>query len=255
MESSRSRMIGVAVLVCLFAVGMAGLLNYFKYRHTADRIVKERLLVIGKSVESSMQLSLALGLHFSELNTLVDTMQREKGTDDLITGIDVFDAEGQRLYTTDAAAAAQTMPEPWLAAARSAGDNGWFVTQPGESAAGLAVKNSFGITLGHLAVRFSAERVGRAHAVVARELALAAAGVFAVAAALASLALLSALRRLARDVGAVAEALKRDAAPGTALAPSLPAGPFGGLLQRFFGTVHQAELELARLQPAPRERV
>ena len=38
MESTRSRMILVATLVCFFAVGMAALLNYYKYRGTADRI-------------------------------------------------------------------------------------------------------------------------------------------------------------------------------------------------------------------------
>ena len=34
-------MIVVAVMVCAFAVGMAGLLNYFKYRSTVHRIVTD----------------------------------------------------------------------------------------------------------------------------------------------------------------------------------------------------------------------
>ncbi|MCC6250774.1 MAG: hypothetical protein IT499_23835, partial [Rubrivivax sp.] len=70
MDATKSRMIGVAVVVCGFAVGMAGLLNYFKYRATANRLVTERLVVTGRSVENSIQSSLALGLQFSDIGTL-----------------------------------------------------------------------------------------------------------------------------------------------------------------------------------------
>ncbi|OYU68434.1 MAG: hypothetical protein CFE45_42795, partial [Burkholderiales bacterium PBB5] len=82
-------MIGVAVVVCGFAVGMAGMLNYFKYRSTATNIVKERLLVTGRSIDGSIQSSLALGLQFADIGTLPGTMQRERATDDLILSIDI----------------------------------------------------------------------------------------------------------------------------------------------------------------------
>ena len=63
MNSMRPRMIAVAVLVCLFALFMAALLNYFKYRSTADRLITARLIVIGKGIENTIQSSLALGLY------------------------------------------------------------------------------------------------------------------------------------------------------------------------------------------------
>ena len=53
MISTHRRMIAVALLVCGFAVGMAGLLNYFKYRSTELRLVNERLLVTGRSIEEA----------------------------------------------------------------------------------------------------------------------------------------------------------------------------------------------------------
>ena len=70
MDSTQRRMIGVAVAVCAFAVGMAGLLNYFKYRATSARIIEQRLTFTGKSIESSIQSSLSLGLQFGDLATL-----------------------------------------------------------------------------------------------------------------------------------------------------------------------------------------
>ena len=47
MHNARAQMTIIAVLVCLFAVGMSGLLNFFKYRATADRLIKDRLVVTG----------------------------------------------------------------------------------------------------------------------------------------------------------------------------------------------------------------
>ena len=39
MDTTKRRMVLIAAMVCFFAVGMAGLLNFFKYRSTADGIV------------------------------------------------------------------------------------------------------------------------------------------------------------------------------------------------------------------------
>src|SRR5688572_23822171 len=101
MESTKRNLVAVAVVVSGFAVGMAGLLNYFKYRSTANRLVTERLVVTGKAVENSIQNALELGLQFSDMTTLPTTLDRERATDDLIQGIDVFDTDGKLLYSTD----------------------------------------------------------------------------------------------------------------------------------------------------------
>src|ERR671930_1025471 len=81
MQSTRRRLIAVAVVVCGFAVGMAGLLNYFKYRAAADRILTDRLVLTGRLVENSIQSSLSLGLQFTEIATLPGMLDRERATD------------------------------------------------------------------------------------------------------------------------------------------------------------------------------
>ena len=116
---TRPQLIVVAVLVCLFAVGMAGFLNYFKYRANAERIIRERLVVTASSVENSIQSSLALGLQFSDLGTLPETLERERSTDDIILSIEVFDPEGKPLYSTDRLRATRNVPQQWVDAARA----------------------------------------------------------------------------------------------------------------------------------------
>ncbi|MBI5719170.1 MAG: hypothetical protein HZC37_16005 [Burkholderiales bacterium] len=247
MDSTQSRMIGVAVVVCGFAVGMAGLLNYFKYRSTSDRLVTERLVVTGRSVENSIQSSLALGLQFSDIGTLPGILDREQATDSLIQGIDIFDTDGKLLYSTDRLRASRPVPQAWLAAARKAGDKAnWLVDDGAETAAGISVQNNFGLTIGYLALRFSGERVRDETYAVGREIALSSLLVFLVAAGLSSLALLTVMRRLGSDVGRVEAALRAgDSARATAIASR---GPFGPSLLRFLKTTRLAEAEVARLR-------
>lgn len=246
MARTKPQLIIVAVLVCLFAVGMAGFLNFFKYRSNAERIIKERLVVTGTSIENSIQSSLALGLQFADLGTLPDMLERERATDDLILSIEVFDTDGKPLYSTDRLRATRDVPAPWITAARQAAGNDWFVKSGTESAAGISIQNSFGLVIGYLALRYSEEQVGESTHAVARQLALSAFAVFVVAATLASLALVSVMGRLTRDFDAVEAALR--ARDGSRLSPAVQKGPFGRALRRFFETVRRAEADIAQLR-------
>jgi hypothetical protein len=246
MESTRRRLIVVAVVVCGFAVGMAGLLNYFKYRAAADRILTERLVVTGRSVENSIQSSLALGLQFAEIGTLPGMLDRERATDDLILGIDIFDTEGRMLYSTDRLRATRPVPHAWIAAAQAAKDADWRAEAGKEAAAGIAVKNNFNLTIGYLALRYSLDRVAEENNAVAAELAAIAFAIFLGAAAVSSLALLAVMRRLGGKVQAAEQALREgDAArlPARALR-----APFGPALRRFVETTRRAEAQIADLR-------
>lgn len=239
MESTKRRMVGVAVLVCGFAVGMAGLLNYFKYRSTATSIVKERLLVTGRSIDNSIQSSLALGLQFSDIGTLPGTMQRERATDDLILSIDIFDADGRMLYSTDSLRMQRPVPPHWIEAAHRASDRGWFSEHNDESAAGMKIENNFGLTMGHLVLRYSNEKVQESIHAVGRQLALGSLLMFLVSSGLSSLALLRVMNRLGRDVEAAEQALRLGGVTGSPLVAAR--GPFGPAMRQFVATVRLAE--------------
>jgi hypothetical protein len=210
-------MIAVAVTVCGFAVGMAGLLNYFKYRSTANRVVTERLIVTGKAVENSIQSALALGLQFSELSTLQSMLERERLADPLIVGIDIFDNAGRPLYTTDRLRAERPAPELWVQNARKTGNNGWSSDIDGDSAAGMSLKSHLDLPLGFLAIRYAGDRVRETTYGVGRELALTSLLTFVVAALLSSAGVAWVTRGLSRDMKAV-EAALRAAGPQDLLA-------------------------------------
>lgn len=246
MQSTKHRLVGVAVVVCGFAVGMAGLLNYFKYRAAAEHILTGRLVVTGRSVENAIQGSLALGLQFTELGTMSTILDRERATDDLIIGIDVFDMDGRMLYSTDRLRANRPVPASWIAAAKAAGKGDWRAEEGHEAAAGIGLRNNFDLMIGYLALRYSVDRVREAAASVAAELAIQALAVFAGAAVLSSLALLWVLNGLGRSLLSVEQGLGHgEAARSTARTLS---GPFGPALRRFIDTTRRAEAEIAALR-------
>jgi hypothetical protein len=246
MQSTRRRLIVVAVMVCGFAVGMAGLLNYFKYRAAADRILTDRLVVTGRLVENSIQSSLALGLQFAEIGTLPGMLDRERATDDLILGIDIFDTEGRMLYSTDRLRATRPVPPAWIAAAKAAGNADWRAEDGHEAAAGIAIKNNFDLKIGYLALRYSIDRVREADNAVAAELAGVALAIFLGAATLSSLALLWVMNRLGRNLNAVEQGLGQG--EGARASARVLKGPFGPALRRFIETTRRAEAEIADLR-------
>src|SRR5687768_4221096 len=147
MGTIRFRFICVALVVSFFAVGMAAFLNYFKYKSTIGGIAKTRALLVGRGIESSVQASLQIGMQFAELSQLNQLMQRERTSDRLVRGIDVFDPTGQILYSTDASRVGDRVPAAWT----SIGDrstpknNEWSLEGDEEYVAGISVRNAFNL--------------------------------------------------------------------------------------------------------------
>ena len=200
MGTIRVRFILVALVVSFFAVGMAAFLNYFKYKSTIGNIVKSRVLVVGRGIENSVQASLQLGMQFSELSQLPQLMQREKGTDRLVRGIDVFDYSGQVIYSTDRARVGQKVPATWTQAAERSKTTEWTADESDEFVAGISVKNAFDLTVGFLALRYGRDEVERAAATAGREIMLSALASFVALAIVAPLALIVVIRRFERDL-------------------------------------------------------
>ncbi len=246
MNSTRTRMAVVAVAVCGFAVGMAGLLDYFKYRKTAEQLMEQRLHYLGNSIETNIQQSLAVGLQFTDIGTLPATLERARSSDGILVGIDVFDTEGKVVYSTDPPRVGAVEPDAVLKSAQAYGGKDWALHATGEPAVGNAIQNNFGLLIGHVALRYSSSRVQAMRAEVVRDLAVNGFGVFVGASILATLLLGRGMRSLEREVGSVERALR--AGDASLAAGSVRRGPMGAALERFLRTVRQAEAQIVELR-------
>ena len=202
----RVRFIMVALVVGVFAIGMAAFLNYFKYKSTFASVVRERVLVIGRGIENSVQTSLSLGMQFTELSALPTQISREMAADRIIRGIDLFDHTGQAIYSTDRARVAQGVPATWVQAADRSKTNEWNLEEPGEYVAGISIKNNFNLTVGYLALRYSREVVDQSTATAGREILISSLFALLGIAVIAPLALTAFIRRFERDLAALENA-------------------------------------------------
>lgn len=200
MGTIRVRFITVALVVSFFAVGMAAFLNYFKYRSTIGGIVKSRVLVVGRGIENSVQASLQVGMQFMELGTMNALLTREKTSDRLIRGIDVFDLSGQIIYSTDRPRVGEKVPSTWTESAERSKSTEWSVEGSDENVAGISLKNNFDLTVGFLAMRYSSEEVDREARIAGKEILLASIASFVGIALIAPLALIVVIRRFERDL-------------------------------------------------------
>lgn len=225
-RSLRFKFILVALLICVFAVGMAGFLNYYKFKGTIGGVVQSRMLVVGNNIENGLQNSLSLGLSFAEIGTAPALIAREKSVERLITGIEVFDTLGHTVYSTDPARVGQRVPETWLRATRQPGArNTWSIESGPELGVGITVKNNFGVAAGHVLVRYSGESVAQAVGEMASRLVAYSLSGLAIAAIFLIVMLNRLLRPLDRDIHRLEQAIGDEAAE------SPPAGPGSALAQ------------------------
>jgi hypothetical protein len=246
MRATRARFVGVALVVCLFAIGMAAFLNYFKYKSTVGQIVKSRVLVIANDIENSVQASLALGLSFSEIGMLPSLLKRDQLSDRLILGIDIFETSGKVAYSTDNERVGRQAPATWLDAAQHAKTREWSVGEKDELVAGILLKNNFDLTMGYLALRYPRAYVDRAASAAGRQLLIIALSVFVCAAILAPLALMLVIRGFERDIGAVENAVL--GLESGEQAQLVAAGPFGLAVEQFRTSIQAAEAALAEVR-------
>ena len=200
MGTIRVRFILVALVVSFFAVGMSAFLNYFKYKSTISGIVKSRVLLVGRGIENTVQASLQVGMQFTEIGTLPEMLRREQLSDPLLRGIDVFDAQGHVIYSSDRARVGQKVPEAWIREAERSKNAEWSAEAVEDYIAGISLRNAFNLTVGFLALRYSRDEVDRAAAKAGGEILAAALTAFAGVAVFAPLALIVVIRRFERDL-------------------------------------------------------
>ena len=138
------------------ATSTAVLLSALLAMQIADRSFTElkeaRLTVLLFSLRSTIQTSLDLGLQLDDLRQIQDLIEREKAAAE-VRAIDVSDATGVSLFSTDRGAIGDRVPSGWSAAmVEQRGVPFWRAQQRGEVILGTPVESDFGQVVGQLAV-------------------------------------------------------------------------------------------------------
>ncbi len=157
------KLLVLATLIALFAVGMTTLLIAFKVDNTYHALRHSRYDLVARDVDKVIEKSFTLGLSFNELTALPTALARRKLADAAIVAINVAGRNEIIIYSTEPTHLGQSIPETWRAAVRqqqalTAGaknaDYRWQYWGDAESVAGTIVTNSFGVQEGFIAVQY-----------------------------------------------------------------------------------------------------
>lgn len=137
-----------------FALGMASLLNFFKFEHTVRGLQYNRIQIVAKEVDEAIQSNLAYSASFDESSSLSQLISQSLQADPIILSADIFGQDGNILFSSDEGRTSLSLPKLWQVAAEQSRRSDWQV-QDGEAfVAGRTVTNSFGVKVATVAVRY-----------------------------------------------------------------------------------------------------
>ena len=153
----------LAVTIAGFTIGMAFLLITFKVDNTQGDLRHGRFDLIARDVDRVVEQNLLLGMTVDEMTALPPLLARRQLADAGIVSIDVADETGRIVYSSDTASVNREMPLSWRAAIRQqqilqankSANRIWRVKDDAQNVAGAIVDNSFGVTKGYVAVRYT----------------------------------------------------------------------------------------------------
>lgn len=153
----------LVLIVGVFAIGMVAFLNYAKFRSTFGHTVESRVVFVGETIRDGIESALALGLWIDQIPTVADLIAQEKASDALLLSIDVLGVDGVALYSSEADRKGIAAPPSWP---RDAGSRStWSLAEQNAGgdaaiAVGVPVRNTFGLQVGTVVLRYSQAYVG-----------------------------------------------------------------------------------------------
>lgn len=142
-----------AVIIASFSLALTTALNYFKFETTLTEQVNSRFVVVGFDLKRTIETGVNLGVALAELKNTQNTIERVKGQDQQILSVEVFEPEGQVLFSTEAERVGVHIAEHWLRAHRA--EIPWNRMDQDAFVLGMPLVNDFGQTIGGLALRYS----------------------------------------------------------------------------------------------------
>lgn len=158
--------IGLSVAITLLAIVGAA---FVASEQVSEEIEQARVSHLIGTLRSSTEANLSIGLDLDEISQLQATIEREKANDPAIMAIDVFDAAGRTIYSTDRGILGETVEKNWIDNLDQ--EDMWRAMTAGDTVFGTRFENDFGVA-GGIAVTISGAGRHLGSEVLGMELAL-----------------------------------------------------------------------------------
>ena len=211
LHTTTARLTAVLLAIVTVAIGLAAVLNYYKFRSSLTELQQSRYAFVLGEISSTIETSLNIGLPLEQLQNVDSLLASHASQDDAILSIDIFRPDGAVMFSTDASFIGDLAAKSWVKASQSEINHAWFVERPDANATGVQITNSLGQIVGSVVIRYSNAGAIEKLDDIARRLALVALGIVA----LSTLAggwllrhLVGPWNRQIRDLGSISQVLR-----------------------------------------------
>lgn len=150
-----SKAVVCMILVLLIVMGLIFMMSYFKFQTTLATLIQNRLTVISITMGESIESAIDLGLRLGEIRTAEAVIARAKRNDPGIASIQIFDNNGQTLYSTQKGSAGINVPSYVLQALEESDGQSWRLDRGDSFVNGFSLLNSFDQLIGGIVLTYS----------------------------------------------------------------------------------------------------
>lgn len=143
------------ILVLFIVMGLIFMMSYFKFQTTLATLIQNRLTVISITMGESIESAIDLGLGLGEMRTAEAVIARAKRNDPGIASIQIFDNNGQILYSTQKEMVGINVPLYILQAVEESDAPEWRLDRGNSFINGVSLSNSFDQMIGGIALTYS----------------------------------------------------------------------------------------------------
>lgn len=142
------------ILVLLIVMGLIFMMSYFKFQTTLATLIQNRLSVISITMSEAIESAIDLGLGLGEMRTADEVIARAKRNDPGIVSIQIFDNNGQILFSTQKEMAGTNVPLYVLQAQEESDGRAWRLDKGNSFVNGVSLLNSFDQVVGGVVLEY-----------------------------------------------------------------------------------------------------
>ncbi|MDI4665240.1 hypothetical protein K9U40_13000 [Xanthobacter autotrophicus] len=141
-----SRLILVAVVSVSAAVIAVAAIAFTASDKVGEEIERARVANLLGTLRASTEANLSIGLLLDQISLLQPRIEREKASDPSILAIDIFNAGGRAIYSTDRSVIGEEVSPGWIG--RLSTDGVWTEAERGDTVFGTRFENDLGVAGG-----------------------------------------------------------------------------------------------------------
>ncbi len=142
--------------ILFVGLGVTGLLSLHTFERTLGEFLSTRFEFVVGDIRQRIETQLDLGLELASTENIPESMLAYVRNDEQIYTIEVFDASGTVIHSTDTSFEGDLVTEEWIRAWQEADEDGvWALLQRDAGVVGVELRNSFNQNVGSVALRYS----------------------------------------------------------------------------------------------------